>query len=45
MNNEASGAKLSTPSPGAEELKLDHPVWQALPAVQSKRAYQVDFMT
>ncbi|MCM3142664.1 ABC transporter substrate-binding protein [Brevibacillus sp. MER 51] len=31
--------------PGAEQLQLDHPVWQALPAVQKKRAYQVDFMT
>ncbi|MGG4450255.1 AraC family transcriptional regulator [Brevibacillus sp. HB1.2] len=31
--------------PGAEQLQLNHPVWQALPAVQNKRAYQVDFMT
>ncbi|NRR04888.1 AraC family transcriptional regulator [Brevibacillus sp. RS1.1] len=30
---------------GAEQLQLNHPVWQSLPAVQSKRAYQVDFMT
>ncbi|NRS51240.1 AraC family transcriptional regulator [Brevibacillus sp. HB2.2] len=30
---------------GAEQLQLNHPVWQELPAVQSKRAYQVDFMT
>ncbi|MFS0554718.1 helix-turn-helix domain-containing protein [Brevibacillus sp. 179-C9.3 HS] len=30
---------------GAEELQLNHPVWQALPAVRNKRAYQVDFMT
>lgn len=30
---------------GAEQLQLNHPVWQALPAVQNKRAYQVDFMT
>ncbi|MGG4444072.1 AraC family transcriptional regulator [Brevibacillus fortis] len=30
---------------GAEQLQLTHPVWQSLPAVQNKRAYQVDFMT
>lgn len=45
MDNQASGAKLSPPSPGAEQLQLDHPVWQTVPAVQSKRASQVDFMT
>lgn len=30
---------------GAERLEILHPSWQALPAVQKKQAYEVDFMT
>lgn len=30
---------------GAERLQIQHPAWQALPAVRNNRAYEVDFMT